>query len=90
MFYEIAHNVPVPKNITNDTARGRRKYPFEEMKPIDPQSKTGDCLEVRGEEAVKLALVRMRGVAREKRRKFIAEKIKQKGKVVSVKIFRVA
>lgn len=90
MFYEIKPNVPVPKKPTNDTSRGRRKYPFDVMEPIDPTTKRGDCLEIEGEKEATLALVRMRGHARETGKKFIAEKTKDgKGKLKSVRIWRV-
>lgn len=90
MFYELRKNVPVPTKITNDTSRGRRKYPFDIMEPIDPKTKKGDCLEIEGEKEATLALVRMRSHARETGKKFIAKKTKDAhGKLKTVEIWRV-
>lgn len=86
MAYDVKRDVPVPATVP---LHGRVKYPFAAMEPIDPDKKTGDCLEIPGEREAQLALVRMRGFARTHKAKFIAQRVKDRnGKLVKVRIWR--
>lgn len=79
----------IPRNVT-DTRQGRVKYPFRDLPVVDLAcNKPVECLVVEGERESELALIRMRGVARDNKFRFVAERIRDnRGKLQSVRIWR--
>jgi hypothetical protein len=81
----------IPSNV-KDTKHGRTKYPFDDLPVVDPDNqKAQPCLYIEGERNASLALIRMRGVAREKKYRFLTERVRDKaGKLTAVRIWRTA
>lgn len=88
-MYELQKNVTVPSDV-RDGVNGKTKYPFAAMTPIDERTGKGDCLQIDGEREVNKVLVRMRGYARDHGVKFLHQKIKRNGKLMSVRIWRLS
>lgn len=81
---------PIPTN-ARDTKRGRTKYPFDDLPVVNPKLKASQpCLHVEGENESRLVLLRMRGVARDKKYRFLTERNRdESGRLKSVTIWRI-